>query len=552
MTLRKIFLFCLPILSVIDATAQFAPVFQQKERTPGVIESTCAGHEIYAMGMALQPEGKILVTGGIRKSKSLDAAPYLARFEANGLPDTSFGRHGLVVSSIKYPSAGLEVFVMPKGAIGVVGSITSEGKRGILLQRYLRNGIPDSLWGANGIQIKSIGACRDMPTAALLQPDGKFLVSGHSCPHDTLKLHCGSGYDWFIARYLPDGRPDTAFGINGVVMERAAATSIGVAYEAYSLALQPDGKIVAAVDKQIDYLLRLQPNGTVDSTFGEQGWARSSIEFNPQRESRTLLARSNRKLMHLGQFRQYVAQPDRITQGYIKWQLEQFLPKGEIDAGFGDKGVVRSPLGPKQEAIYVLRSQKDSIFYIGGYRLLEKVSGNGVLDTVFANNTALAAESMKDVYDLRVQANGSILALSNETLTIGRFLPSGRPDTTFGMPIRLLERERNLARLRKIQSSGESEVLEAVLYSTTGFHNRRILKRPNPPETPEEITGVIVLNICIDPTGKVLEATVLPHLSTIRDKAILDKVTASAFQCQFSAASAERECGQIKFNFKYR
>lgn len=550
MTSHHIFIFCLAALPVITVTAQSAPAFQQQELTPGVVESTCPGHEIYARGMALQPDGKILVTGGIRKSKYGNAVPYLARFEANGLPDNSFGRNGLAIGNLNYPSAGLEIFVLPKGAIAVVGSVTSEGKRGILLQRYLRNGTPDTLWGANGIQIKAIGACRDIPTAALLQPDGKFIVSGLSCPHDTLKSYCSSGYDWFIARYLPDGRPDTGFGVNGVVMERAAATSPSVADDAYSLALQPDGKIVAAVDKRREYLLRLHPDGTIDSTFGEQGWVRSSVQFNPQRESRTLLSLSNGKLMHLGQFSHDVKQPGGTTYGYTKWQLERLLANGEMDAGFGEKGEIRSPLRALQEAIYVLRNQKDSIFYIGGYKLLEKVSANGVRDTVFAKNSALAAEELKEVYDLRIQANGSILALSNETLTLGRFLPTGRPDTIFGLPIRKLERERELARLREIQASGESEALESTQNSTSGFYGRRILKLPNPPEVPEEVTGVIVLKICIDPTGKVLEATVLPHASTIHDKAIWDKVIANAVQYKFSTASAQRECGNITFRFK--
>jgi uncharacterized delta-60 repeat protein len=67
-----------------------------------------------------------------------------------------------------------------------------------------------------------------------LQPDGRIVAAGASQHR--------SYFDFALARYNPDGSPDTSFNATGKVR-----TSIGPGNDgAAGLVLQPDGKLVAA------------------------------------------------------------------------------------------------------------------------------------------------------------------------------------------------------------------------------------------------------------------------------------------------------------------
>ena len=90
-------------------------------------------------------------------------------------------------------------------------------------------GALDPTFGTGGKVTTPIG-----PALALtLQPDGKLVAAGYSSN--------GSNYVFALARYKPNGLLDTSFNGTGKV-----TTAIGADARAYALALQPDGKLVAA------------------------------------------------------------------------------------------------------------------------------------------------------------------------------------------------------------------------------------------------------------------------------------------------------------------
>jgi uncharacterized delta-60 repeat protein len=105
-----------------------------------------------------------------------------------------------------------------------------------------------------------------------LQPDGKIVISG-----DTPDPAAGvGGTDFAVGRLNPDGTPDTTFGGgDGVVIFHDP----GNADSATGVALQPDGRIVAAAtftnnndegvpDYSLFGVLRFNPDGTPDTTWG--------------------------------------------------------------------------------------------------------------------------------------------------------------------------------------------------------------------------------------------------------------------------------------------
>src|SRR5207237_5919743 len=107
--------------------------------------------------------------------------------------------------------------------------------------------------------------------ALVLQSDGKLVAAGNAWK-DTVDA------DFAVVRYNANGSLDTTFGAGGKV-----TTSIGSAEDdAYALALQPDGKLVAAgvtlSGFRCDFaLVRYNANGSLDTTFGTGGTVITSI-----------------------------------------------------------------------------------------------------------------------------------------------------------------------------------------------------------------------------------------------------------------------------------
>jgi uncharacterized delta-60 repeat protein len=92
----------------------------------------------------------------------------------------------------------------------------------------------DLTFGKDGKITTDFSGGYDEAQALAVQPDGKLVAAGRS--------DSGSGYDFALARYNKDGSLDAGFG-----QGRKSTTSFGGSYDdAYALALQPDGRLVAA------------------------------------------------------------------------------------------------------------------------------------------------------------------------------------------------------------------------------------------------------------------------------------------------------------------
>src|SRR5205823_5199649 len=133
--------------------------------------------------------------------------------------------------------------------------------------RYNADGSLDTTFGSGGTVTTNFGpgATYDDADGVAIQSDGKIVVAG-TCNRG------GSDNVFAVARYNADGSLDSTFGSGGTV-----TTDFGLGGSddsAYAVALQPDGKIVAAGATYLggvpgDFALaRYNPDGTLDSTFG--------------------------------------------------------------------------------------------------------------------------------------------------------------------------------------------------------------------------------------------------------------------------------------------
>jgi uncharacterized delta-60 repeat protein len=214
--------------------------------------------------IALQTDGKILVAGAM--GIETDAKILLLRYELNGLLDTAFGSNGVVVYDDTMPLFSKGIAIQRDGKIVVLASKSEGDPEGsdILVLRYNPNGTPDTDFGSNGV-VKYDSGQVDMGRSLAIQADGKIVVAGYT------SVSAWSDYRAIVLRFNPTGMPDTSFGLNGLV-----EYSEGSFDAAWSLAVQPDGKIVVVGDTQgltdTDILvLRYNGNGKLDAKFGQEG-----------------------------------------------------------------------------------------------------------------------------------------------------------------------------------------------------------------------------------------------------------------------------------------
>jgi uncharacterized delta-60 repeat protein/uncharacterized repeat protein (TIGR01451 family) len=146
------------------------------------------------------------------------------RFHTDGSVVSSFDGDGIVRTDMGDYDGVNEVAIQPDGKIVAAGG--SSGR--FALARYLPNGSLDASFDGDGkVLTGGGGGASDV----VLQGDGRIVVAGSN----------GPGGDFAVLRYNPDGSQDTGFGTGGV-----ATVDFGGADAAYGVALQPDGKIVAA------------------------------------------------------------------------------------------------------------------------------------------------------------------------------------------------------------------------------------------------------------------------------------------------------------------
>jgi uncharacterized delta-60 repeat protein len=130
----------------------------------------------YGRAIAIQPDGRIIVVGNTNIDSGTDQV-LMVRFNGNGFLDTSFGGG---TGSVTFATAGTASFgnavvLDPDtGRIVVAGSM---GDKYVLLLRYEANGVPDESFGEMGIVTYS-NASRSSGEAIAIQGDGKLLVAG--------------------------------------------------------------------------------------------------------------------------------------------------------------------------------------------------------------------------------------------------------------------------------------------------------------------------------------------------------------------------------------
>ena len=131
----------------------------------------------------------------------------LARYEADGDLDLTFGGGDGVVKSGFQPTFVEELIAQPDGKLIMVGD-TPGVTPDFSVVRFTPDGVLDTgFGGGDGLVTEDFGQS-EIARDIVLQPDGKLVVAGNSMngPFDD------TGGNFALARYTPAGEPDPSFG----------------------------------------------------------------------------------------------------------------------------------------------------------------------------------------------------------------------------------------------------------------------------------------------------------------------------------------------------
>lgn len=241
------------------------------------ISETDLGAGEYTHAMALQPDGKIVVTGFISKNSHDDQRAFIARFLNDGNLDASFGNGGFIIIKFDAQIKMGDVALQTDGKIVIGGTYDPALRARFFIVRFLTNGIADTSFGDQGLAISDINSSDgDGPLSSIvLQEDGKILGAGAGYGFSGDRIT-----DMEIIRFNTNGSIDTDFGENGATFaEFGNHESL-----ARDIILQSDGKIVIAGNTTYNFsdnndfaLARFTTTGSLDSSFGENGLQSTAI-----------------------------------------------------------------------------------------------------------------------------------------------------------------------------------------------------------------------------------------------------------------------------------
>ena len=241
--------------------------------------------------------GDLLITND---DKILTAVnDYLIRYEPDGNIDSSYGEEGYAATD---PDFVCNSFLLPPDKkILLAGYVYRKTGQGVnfAFTRFLPDGSLDSTFGLNGLVVNELDSVYFVHGATLL-PDGRIMVCGVHY-YDPIN---GKTYP-FLSRFLEDGSMDNSFGDNGIMLYKELEF-----YTLSQMLFHPNGKLYVSGSRGVaspglSFLLsRFTAEGSIDSSFGDNGLVVTNIDVNDEYVNDMLL-QPDGKIVTVGPARTY-------------------------------------------------------------------------------------------------------------------------------------------------------------------------------------------------------------------------------------------------------
>jgi uncharacterized delta-60 repeat protein len=491
-----------------------------------------------AYDVAIDSAGRIVVVGA---SHTGEPGPFhkrpqigVARYLADGTPDSTFGTNGLV-------SLGRGAEAWAKAvAIGAADTITfagyASGGGGFLVGRLTSSGAPDPSFGEGGLtELLGIGHMAE----AVAVESGKTVVAG------------GDGFgDLVVARLLNEGTLDQTFSNDGWTMTNVVDdptpsfdTASGITLDGSKILVVGDAGRetgVANNPRDTDFAaVRYLDDGTLDASFDGDGILVTAVPpAKPNLDDDSAVAGllpSSGGLLLVGQSEKAGL---RSTQQSWDVAVASYSADGTLDTAFGDGGVAVSNLrinGMSDDHFEALAPAGDKIVAagralddVGGF-LVVRYAADGSLDATFSGDgfaIARLAGSNDLAEDVAVEGDGTVVVAgsagdpaANGQIGVARFQPDGTLDPTFdGDGIRRLGNPDELWYANGVAVDNQRRILLTGFRYTNTFEPALVVARLKPDGsldetfagdgiflvTPGDVPSPLGDDVALDTSGRIV------------------------------------------------
>jgi len=171
----------------------------------------------YANATVALPDGRVL-SAGVATERSGHPAMALVRTSPEGAPDASWDEGGTALVRARDGSVATDLVLEPSGRAVAAGH-TSDGGAGhaFMLARFDAAGILDRSFGSQGVVLTGFpGTTVARATALARQPDGKLVAAGITCASGS-GPQCGGGTARLALARYQGGDAAGPPGANGIV-----------------------------------------------------------------------------------------------------------------------------------------------------------------------------------------------------------------------------------------------------------------------------------------------------------------------------------------------
>jgi uncharacterized delta-60 repeat protein len=397
-----------------------------------------------ATAVAVQADGNVVVAG------TSGSAIAVMRFNAIGGLDSGFGTGGTATASITNSNSASTVVVLGSGRIVVAGTgFSPHTGNDFEVARFTASGVLDTRFGSGGgVTTNFEGRVNAFANSIARDYSGNILVAGATT---------SAGDSLSLARYRSDGQLDTNFGDGGTVQITFNPYLFGPRFGDGFVAVQRDNKILLVGTSiepgttNYDFALaRLLPDGSLDTTFGNNGRVTTfseaqNTDFAP---SGGVLIQPDGKIVVAGYLEDYGVFPYIDKGEVVRYNLD-----GSLDTTFGTGGRSSFTIPSNSGRITGLALEPGGKILLGGYAqdpstgsnnyLLERLDSNGSVDTTFGTEGQVLTSFSTFFYygaPFAVRPDGRILAggttfdpvTFQRSITVAQFTANGAVDTQFG------------------------------------------------------------------------------------------------------------------------
>jgi uncharacterized delta-60 repeat protein len=224
-----------------------------------------------------------------------------------------------------------------------------------------------------------------------------------------------AGGDMAAVRVNPDGSADTSFGGDGM-----ASATIGSGYDrAYGTAIQSDGKIVVAglaeVPNRDFALARFNTDGSLDTSFSGDGMLTTTVGADWD-EINSVAIQADGKIVAAGY---------TDTGIYDMWAIARYQTNGTLDPSFDGDGIRVMGFGGINDRAADIAIQPDGKIVVVGRSTsnfgVVRLLANGSLDTSFSGDGIQSTDfgGVDEAKAVALQADGKLVVVGTSWITGG-------------------------------------------------------------------------------------------------------------------------------------